>query len=115
MDSLLIYGLNKSLNLKSNFLRMTVVLHKHKIAHWKHVLFRYICCRKALCQLQNHFMSSSFSQKLDIQMILQLCGCLSATNICKHHTFSTFMQHNNHKRQDTCMSLNLKTCKSINL
>ena len=34
-------------------------------------------------------MSSNFSQKLDIQMILQLSGCLSATNTCKHNTFST--------------------------
>ena len=79
---------------------MTVVLHKHKIAHWKHVLFTYICCRKALGQLQYHFCLPVFRKKLDIQMILQLSGCLSATNICKHHTFSMsdfmFMQHNNH-------------------
>ena len=51
-------------NFKINFARMTVVLHKHKIAHWKCVLFTYICCRKALGQLQYHFMSSSFSQKI---------------------------------------------------
>ena len=42
-----------------------------------------------------------FRKTIDIQMILQLCQCLSATNIRKHHTFSTcgFMikQHNNHK------------------
>ena len=30
-----------------------------------------------------------FAKKLDIQMILQLWGCLSATNTCKHHMFST--------------------------
>ena len=64
-----------------------VVSHKHKIAHWKCVLFTYICCRKALRQLQYHFMSSSFfAKKLDMPMVLQLCGCLSATNICVNTT-----------------------------
>ena len=43
-----------SLDLKTNFVGMAVVLHKHKIAHGKHVLFTFICCRKALGQLQYH-------------------------------------------------------------
>ena len=34
------------------------------------------------------WMSYIFCKKLDIQMILQLCGCLSATNACKHTHFS---------------------------
>ena len=39
-------------------------------------------------------------KKIDIQMILQMFECLSATDMCKHSTFSTcdfmFMQHNSH-------------------
>ena len=41
-----------------------------------------------------------FHKKLDIQLILQLYGCLSATNISKHNTFSMcdfmLMQHDSH-------------------
>ena len=140
---------------------MTLVLHKHKIAHWKHVLFTYgprqanlvlSPMRAAMVQASLHIHTVSpeppllahtssesrgtfrqkarslaplngwacavkichggmledtnsldashifvaerysdscsislylpvFRKKLDIQMILQLCGCLSATNI----------------------------------
>ena len=68
--------------LKPNFVRMIIVLHKHKIAHGKRDLFTHICCRKALGQLQYHLNVFQFFRKqLDIQMILQLSGCLSATNI----------------------------------
>ena len=48
----------KSFNLKTNLVKMTVVLHKHKTAAGKHVLFTLchmsLCCRKSLGQLQFH-------------------------------------------------------------
>ena len=43
-----------SFNLKTNLVRMTLMLHENKIAAGKHVLFTYICCRKSLGQLQFH-------------------------------------------------------------
>ena len=62
-------------------------------------------------------MSSSFKNKIDIHLILQLSRCLSATFVCKHNTFSMydfmFMLHNSNSNK--VKSLNLKTCKSINL
>ena len=97
---------------------MIVVLHKHKIAHGKRVGFTYmyICCRKTHGQLQYH-QNVYFCKKLeDIQMLLQLSECLSATNLCEQITFPTrnfmFMQPN---RNSDKISLNLKTWKSINL
>ena len=44
---------------------MTVVLHKHEIACGKGVLFTYICCRKALGQLQYQNIAV-FSEKTDV-------------------------------------------------
>ena len=53
-----------------------------------------------------------FRKKLDIQLILQLSGCLSVTNISKHMFFTCdFMLQ--HKSFLKGKSLNLKTC--INL
>ena len=69
-------------NLKTNFVSMTVVLHKHKLMRGKQVLFTYMCWRKALRQLQYHL--NDF-QRLDIQIVLQLSGC----HICQHNMFST--------------------------
>ena len=88
----------RSFDLTTNIVGMTRVLHKHKIAHRNRALFTYICCRKALGQLVAIWFEClpAFRKKIDIQMILQLSGCISATNICKH-MFSTcefmFMQH----------------------
>ena len=47
-------------------------------------------------------------------MILQLCGCLSATNISHvfHMQFNVYATQKSYRQG---MSLNLKTCKSINL
>ena len=56
-------------------------------------------------------MSVFFCEKIkDIQMILQLSKCLSATNICGQNMFlmCDFIS-------DRVKSLILKTCKSINL
>ena len=51
----------------------------------------------------------------DIQIILHLSKCLSATNICGQNMLLTcdfiFIQHNSYS--DRIKSLNLKTCKSI--
>ena len=58
-----------------------------------------------------------FSRIMENIQILQLSECLSATNIYGQNTFLTcdfiFMQHNSHS--DKFKSLNLRTCKSINL
>ena len=76
----------KSLNLKINFVRKTVMLHKHKTAHWKHTFCSHVFVA------ERH--SDSYSiilclpvfrkKKLDIQTIFQLFRCLSATNIYLH-------------------------------
>ena len=80
----------KSLNLKTYLVGMTVVLHLRKIAHGKCVVFTYICCWKTYRQLQYNLniLLLYFCEKLeDIQMILQLSECLSATNICEQNKF----------------------------
>ena len=65
----------------------------------------YICCRKALRQLQYHLNVFQFFCKklLDIQLILQLSRCLSVTNISKHNMFGMcdfmLMQHNSHSHK----------------
>ena len=50
------YSLNlwpyKSLNLQTYLVGKTVVLHQHKIARGKHVVFTYICYRKTTGQFQ---------------------------------------------------------------
>ena len=52
-------------------------------------------------------------KKLDIQITLQLFMCLSAANICKHNTFS--MCNTTVIMSRYSKSINLKTCKSMNL
>ena len=50
------------------------------------------------------------------QMKLQLSGCFSATNICKHNVFHMrFYVYATQKSFQQGKSLNLKICKSINL
>ena len=83
---------------------------------------RYACIRVYLLQKGTHTFAISFEclpdfcKEVDMQMILQMSGCLELQQICKHSTFSTcdfmFMQHTSHYDK---VSLNLKTCKSINL
>ena len=60
--------------------RNDVVLHKHKIAHGKRCVYTY-CFRKTP-RLSISFECYFFCEKHeDIQIILQLSECLSATNI----------------------------------
>ena len=97
---------------------MTVMLHKYKITREKHVLSIYICCRKALKQLQYHLNVFSFSQKIrHSNDIATVWGCLSATNICKpQHIFHVqFYVYATQQSFRQGQSLNLKTCKSMNL
>ena len=69
---------------------MTVVLHKNKITPGERVLLTYyICCGKALGTVAISFECLPvFRKKLDIQLILQLSGSLSVTNISKRNMFS---------------------------
>ena len=63
-----------SLDFKTNFVRMTVVFHKHKVSHRKHVHI-YSCCKTVLGQLQYHLdVFHFFCKKMDIQMVLQRPG-----------------------------------------
>ena len=112
------------LNSKADLARITVVFHKHKIAHGKCVVFTHICCRKTPTLLENHLnVCFFFLRKIeDTQMILQQSECLSATNICGQNTLLPcnfiFMQHNSHSDMVESLnlkSLNLKTCKLINI
>ena len=61
---------------------------------------------------------SIFCEKLeDIQMILQLSECLSATNICEQNTTPMcdfmFMQHNSHSDKNILKSKDLKVYNFI--
>ena len=86
--------------------RYNTGLHIHVFVEERH---RHSC---------NIFQMSNFLRKMeDIQTILQRSECLSAAKICGQNMFLMcnfiFMQHNSHS--DKVKSLNLKTCKSINL
>ena len=59
---------------------MIVVLHKHKIAHGKRCVYTY-CFRKTPRLFQYHLNVIFCEKQEDIQIILQLSECLSATNI----------------------------------
>ena len=105
----------RSLNLKTNLVRMTLVLHNHKVAHGNCILFLYICCRKALRQLQYHLnVFQLFAKELDIQMILQLSRVLQQihVNVFFHMRFYVYAAQQSFWRGRPS---NLKTCKSINL
>ena len=106
-----------SLNLKTNLVGMTVVLHKHKIACGKHGLFTYICCRKALGQLQYHFIILQFSQKNRYSNDIAIIR-VSFYNkyMYKQHVFRMrFYVYATQQSLQQGRSLNLKNRKSINL
>ena len=67
---------------------MTIVLHKDKIAHGKRVFHMYLLLKDTQIVAVSFECVPVFRKQLDIQMILQLSGCLPAKNICKHNTFS---------------------------
>ena len=107
----------RSLNLKTNLVRMTLVLHKHKVAHGNCILFLYICCRKALRQLQYHLnVFQLFAKELDIQMILQLSRVLQQIHVntltCFPHAILCLCSTT---VIPTGQAFKFKTCKSINL
>ena len=67
----------------------------------KNVLCLLIFVAERCSHSYNIIQMSIFLRKMeDIQMILQLSECLSATNICEQDTFLTcdfiFMQYNSH-------------------
>ena len=59
---------------------MTLVLHKHKVAHGNHVLFTCICCRKAPGQLQYHL--NVFQLGVFLQQIYVNTTCIPHAILC---------------------------------
>ena len=89
------------------------MLDKHKITHGKHVLFPYFLQQGTQTAAISFKCHPVFVKNWTFRLYVSFCN----KYIIKHHIFSTydfmFMQHNSHS--DRVKSLNLKTCKSINL